>query len=123
MIDDDIVGFTRNSNNYKHFCGPNRSFPCNDCRHVATAKAFLNRSKFSAATKKRIAACINRKSVALGCGKGKPAKAKGAFEELSPELRQLAESDIFKSTKELMEASLKIEGGMDLDFSNCEGCE
>lgn len=57
------------------FCGPNRSFPVNDCKHAATAKAYLGRSKFSQSTKKRIAACINRRAKALGCPKGKPAKA------------------------------------------------
>ena len=57
------------------FCGPNRSFPVNDCRHAATAKAYLGRSKFSKSTKKKIAACINRRAKQLGCPKGKPAKA------------------------------------------------
>ena len=57
------------------FCGPNRSFPVNDCKHAATAKAYLGRSKFSQSTKKKIASCINRRAKALGCPKGKPAKA------------------------------------------------
>lgn len=61
------------------FCGPNRSFPVNDCKHAATAKAFLGRSKFSASTKKKIAACINRRAKALGCPEGKPAKAELEF--------------------------------------------
>jgi len=103
------------------FCGPNRSFPVPDCKHVGTAKAYLGRSNFSAATKKRIAACINRKAKSLGCTPGK--KAKAAFENLDLELQQLADSEIFKSTKELVEASLKVEGGMDLDFTECEDCE
>ena len=94
------------------FCGPNRSFPVPDCQHVATAKAYLNRSKFSAATKKKIAACINRKSKALGCKPGKPAKAKGS----------LADSRVFKITKELVDASIENEG-MELDFTGCVGCE
>jgi len=103
------------------FCGPNRSFPVPDCKHVGTAKAYLGRSNFSAATKKRIAACINRKAKSLGCTPGK--KAKAAFENLDLELQQLADSEIFKSTKELVEVSLKVEGGMDLDFTECEDCE
>ena len=57
------------------FCGPNRSFPVNDCKHAATAKAFLGRSKFSKSVKQKIASCINRRAKALGCPKGKPAKA------------------------------------------------
>ena len=107
------------------FCGPNRSFPVPDCKHVGTAKAYLNRSKFSAATKKRIAACINRKAKSLGCTPGKPAKAKGAieysFDNLPADLKKLSKSEIFKTTKELVDSSLENEG-MDLDF-DCENCE
>ena len=58
------------------FCGPNRSFPVPDCKHVGTAKAYLNRSNFSKSTKQKIAACINRKAKQLGCTPGKKAKAK-----------------------------------------------
>jgi len=94
------------------FCGPNRSFPVPDCQHVATAKAYLKRSKFSAATKKKIAACINRKSKALGCKPGKPAKASGS----------LANSEIFRTTRELVDASIENEG-MELQFGDCTKCE
>jgi len=108
------------------FCGPNRSFPVPDCKHVGTAKAYLNRSKFSGATKKRIAACINRKAKALGCTPGKPAKAKGAveysFDNLPEDLKKLADSKIFKTTKELVESSIENEG-MELDFVGCKDCE
>jgi hypothetical protein len=97
------------------FCGPNRSFPVNDCKHASTAKAFLKRSKFSRATKQKIAACINRKAKAMGCPAGKPAKASV---ELSTEL---AQSEIFRTTRELVEQSLENKG-MELDFENCEEC-
>jgi len=90
------------------FCGPGRSFPVPDCQHVATAKAYLNRSKFSKAVKQKIAACINRKAKELGCPEGKKAKAKGAIDGL-------ANSSIFESTKLLVEESLKNEG-VDLGF-------
>ncbi|MHA2217655.1 MAG: hypothetical protein ACXADW_14020 [Candidatus Hodarchaeales archaeon] len=92
------------------FCGPNRSFPVNDCQHASTAKAFLGRSKFSASTKKRIAACINRRAKSLGCKPGKKAKAD-----------TLADTEIFKTTRELVDQSLENEG-MDLDFADCDGC-
>ncbi len=112
------------------FCGPNRSFPVPDCQHVATAKAFLNRSNFSKATKQKIAACINRKSVQLSCSKGKPAKAKGEFDvfedltnytyaKLVKAEKALYRSEIFKTTKELVEESLK-KPDMDLDFVEIE---
>ena len=115
------------------FCGPNRSFPVPDCQHVGAAKAYLNRSNFSAATKKRIASCINGKAKALGCTPGKPAKAKGsefewlyltASEEmwkiLQPIEAALADSEIFKTTKELVEESLKSKDPVELDFSEVE---
>ena len=93
------------------FCGPNRSFPVPDCKHVGTAKAFLGRSKFSSATKAKIAACINRKAKALGCTPGKKAKADfPKYVELSTEQKQLYSSDIFETTKELVEESIKNPG-------------
>lgn len=115
------------------FCGPNRSFPVPDCKHVGAAKAYLNRSNFSAATKKRIASCINGKAKALGCTPGKPAKSKGSeFEWISmvaseefwktmqPIEAALADSEIFKTTKDLVEDSLKSEQPVELDFSEVE---
>ncbi len=98
------------------FCGPNRSFPVNDCQHASTAKAFLGRSKFSAATKKRIAACINRRSKSMGCKPGRKAKA-----DMEIALA-LAEADIFKTTKELVDQSIEAEG-LDLNFDDCEDCQ
>ena len=88
------------------FCGPDRSFPVPDCKHVAAAKAFLGRSKFSASTKKKIAACINRKAKQLGCTPGKKAKAI-KYIELSTEQKQLYSSDVFKATRKLVEQSIK----------------
>jgi len=98
------------------FCGPDRSFPVPDCKHVATAKAYLGRSKFSKATKKKIAACINRKAKQLGCKVSKKAKAHydeaGKFEynrfiELSAEEKKLYTSDVFKATRKLVDNSMK----------------
>ena len=102
------------------FCGPNSSFPVPDCKHVATAKAYLGRSKFSLSTKKRIAACINRKAKQLGCDVSKKAKASEnqypKFIELSYEEKQLYSSDIFATTRELVEESIK-NPNMDLDLT------
>jgi hypothetical protein len=98
------------------FCGPNRSFPVPDCKHVATAKAYLGRSKFSQDTKKKIAACINRKAKALGCNVSKKAKA----DELpnAPEMDvMLLEDPIFASTKELVEKSID-NPGLHLEWDN-----
>ena len=87
------------------FCGPGRSFPVNDCKHVGVAKAYLKRSKFSASTKKKIAACINRKAKALGCTPGKKAKA-AKYIDLSTEQKQLYSSEMFRETREIVEESI-----------------
>jgi hypothetical protein len=92
------------------YCGPNRSYPCPDCQHVSTAKAFLARGKFSPATKAKIAACINRKAKEMNCGGEKKAKALVNLEQ------DLENSDIFKSTRELVSQSEK-NPGLELDFS------
>lgn len=95
------------------FCGPGRSFPVPDCKHVGVARAYLGRAKFSKSTKQKIAACINSKAKSLGCTSGKSAKASEAegflpkFIELSYEQKQLYSSDIFKITKQIVEESLK----------------
>ena len=116
------------------FCGPGRSFPVNDCKHVGTAKAYLGRSNFSASTKKKIAACINRKAKSLGCTPGKKAKAGGSwddyfpkYQELSTEEKQLYSSDIFAETKILVEESIK-NPGLELypdepDGGECDECD
>lgn len=100
------------------FCGPDRSFPVNDCKHVGVAKAYLGRSNFSASTKKKIAACINRKAKQLGCTPGKKAKAV-KYVELGTEQKMLYSSDTFKSTKELVEKSIK-NPGMELFEKDCD---
>lgn len=100
------------------FCGPGRSFPVPDCKHVGTAKAYLGRSKFSASTKKKIAACINRKAKQLGCTPGKKAKAASEwtdeimpkYVELSTEEKQLYSSEVFAETKRLVEESISNPG-------------
>ena len=106
------------------FCGPNRSFPVPDCKHVAVAKAYLGRSKFSKSTKKKIAACINRKAKALGCGGDKKAKAGQEerhylyYRELSAEQKAIYRSDDFATTKELVEQSLD-QPELELDDWEC----
>lgn len=105
------------------FCGPGRSFPCNDCQHVATAKAFLNRSKFSASTKKKIAACINKKAKALGCNTENKAKAytEFSYESLTKDQKALYDSDVFEETRNLVEESIK-KPDQSLDFTDCTEC-
>lgn len=105
------------------FCGPNKSFPVPDCKHVAVAKAYLGKSKFSKSAKEKIAACINKKAKKLGCDVSKKAKAGEndtlKFIELSYEQKQLYTSEVFASTKALVEKSCK-NPGMELDFVNID---
>jgi hypothetical protein len=49
------------------FCGPERSFPVNDCAHYTAALRLIGRYKGSG-DKGRIRACIERKGKRLGCG-------------------------------------------------------
>ena len=89
-----------------------RAFPCHDCSHVAVAKSYLKRSKFSKNVKEKIAACINRRAKLLKCNVIKKAKA-GTFPkfiELSYKEKKLYSSDIFKTTKKLVEESIKNQG-------------
>lgn len=53
------------------FCGPNRSFPANDCAHVRAGFRLLNRAKVSESTKNKIQTCLNKKNESLNCGVGK----------------------------------------------------
>jgi len=89
------------------FCGPGRSFPVNDCAHYTAALRLLNRSKFSDSTKAKIRACVNRKGKAMGCTKKS---------EKSADIDALINSDVFKTTRELVEQSLESKG---LDFDDC----
>jgi len=55
------------------FCGPGRSWPVPDCKHVTVAKAMLNwpnvKKKLSDAQRASILACVNKKAAAMKCGK------------------------------------------------------
>lgn len=98
------------------FCGPGRSFPVNDCAHYTAALRLLNRSKYSDSTKKNIRACINRRGKKLGCGGAK--KAKSYVEENNIDINALIASEIFESTRELVELSIE-NPGMDFEDCNC----
>jgi hypothetical protein len=48
------------------FCGPERSFPVNDCAHYTAAKRLIGRYK-GPGDKSAIMACIERKGESMGC--------------------------------------------------------
>jgi hypothetical protein len=80
------------------FCGPNRSFPVNDCKHYSTAKAFLDRYK-GPGDKSKIRACIERRGKALKCPtalKSKDEILKDASAEIKALLdEEFARADVF----------------------------
>jgi len=49
------------------FCGPERSFPVNDCAHVTAAKRLIGRAKLSDQQKKKVLDCVDRKSTSMKC--------------------------------------------------------
>lgn len=49
------------------FCGPNRSFPVNDCAHVTAARRLVSRAKLSDAQKAKVMACVNAKASQMKC--------------------------------------------------------
>jgi len=51
----------------KSFCGPNRSFPVEDCAHHTAALRLLGRAKISDGAKEKIRACVERKGKTLKC--------------------------------------------------------
>ncbi len=57
----------RNSLKASTFCGPNKSFPVNDCAHYTAALRLLSRYKGSG-SKDAIRKCIERKGKAMKCG-------------------------------------------------------
>lgn len=65
------------------FCGPGRSFPVPDCKHVKAGLSLLGRYK-GPGDKNKIRACIYRKAKSMGCFKGKEG-------DLSPLLSDLDE--------------------------------
>lgn len=102
------------------FCGPGRSFPVNDCAHYTAALRLLNRSKYSDSTKASIRACVNRKGKAMGCSGAK--KEKSFIKEYGMSIDDLINSEIFSTTRDMVEESIK-NPGMDLDFSGIEFCD
>lgn len=97
-----------------------RAFPTPDCKHIAVAKAYLSKSKFSKATKKKIAACINRRARLLKCSGDKKAKAyiEYSYESLSKDEKSLYDLEVFDTTRSLVEES-EANPGMDL-YCDCK---
>ena len=97
----------RNKLKDSDFCGPNRSFPVTDCEHVRVARAYLNRSKFSDATKEKISACINKKAKKFKCDSEKASQVTSfGFKDLTVSEIKLSATSIFEVTNTLVNASI-----------------
>lgn len=94
------------------FCGPDRSFPVNDCAHCTAAKRLIGRYK-GPGDKSKIKACIERKCKSLGCDEGK--KNGDSEPEPSPthELEKKSNDELlegyYETEAELIKRSLKPE--------------
>jgi len=87
------------------FCGPDRSFPVNDCIHYRVAKTYLGRYK-GPGDKKKILACIERRGKLLGCGKW--AKKDELLDQVNEEIRPFVEEN-FVAKDELVDLNEKFE--------------
>jgi len=65
----------------KSFCGPERSFPAHDCKHVKAGLSLLGRYK-GPGSKAKIRACLYRKARSLNCFKSGPGAKKKDFEAM-----------------------------------------
>jgi hypothetical protein len=89
------------------FCGPNRSFPVNDCAHVTAAMRMISKYKASDEVKGKIMSCIRSKSSKMGCDKSKDHLdleekfdiLQKQYEELEDKFKTVLESIIANNSK------------------------
>jgi len=71
----------------KSFCGPDRSFPANDCNHVKAGLSLLGRYK-GPGNKANIKACLYRKAKAKGCFKSSKEAADESLFRFEPVIKE-----------------------------------
>lgn len=74
------------------FCGPERSFPVNDCAHVTAAKRLLNRAKLSDSQKAKVLSCVNEKAESMKCDASKDETFSKEINDLKEEIKSLREA-------------------------------
>jgi len=109
MVNEDAALSTEERNKLPDsaFCGPNRSFPVNDCAHVTAAMKMIGKYKASDAVKGKIMSCIRAKSSKMGCDKSKDHleleekfnALQKHYEELEDKFKTVLESLVVKSKK------------------------
>ena len=92
------------------FCGPNRSFPVNDCAHVTAARRLIGTAKLSDATKSRILSCVSRKAKALGCGGKDEAGVSAPLTDAATSVAGAAISDVIRSLFDQEVAYFSVHG-------------
>jgi hypothetical protein len=101
------------------FCGPNRSFPVNDCAHVVAARRLIGRYK-GPGSKTAILACVARKAKTLGCPIKKDNQDSQNEEKDSFVLESLSDSDLAQTLldveKLMNQRNLRAE-------RKCDSCE
>ena len=83
------------------FCGPERSFPVNDCAHVTAAKRLIGRAKLSDEQKNKVLSCIDKRSISMKC------ETKEVDQDFSKEISSLKEE--IKILKEKLSLDSKEE--------------
>ena len=74
------------------FCGPERSFPVNDCAHVTAARRLLNRAKLSDSQKAKVLSCVNDKAESMKCDVSKDETFAKEINDLKEEIKSLKEA-------------------------------
>ena len=73
------------------FCGPERSFPVNDCVHATAARRLIGRAKLSDSEKAKILVCVNNKAKDMSCDKTAEDKLEDLASRLEAEIQGLKE--------------------------------
>ena len=86
------------------FCGPERSFPVNDCAHVTAARRLIGRAKLSDSQKAKVLACVDRKAKSMSCDKSAEDKLDDLAARLEAEIKNLKErlSNLSDSKEEVV---------------------
>ena len=113
LEDKALTAEERNNLPESAFCGPNRSFPVNDCAHVTAARRLISRAKLSDGQKAKVLACVNKKAVAMKCD----VEAQSDSEEVSAIRKEIA--DLKKSLeKELVDVKKLLQDKLDQLVTN-----
>jgi len=103
------------------FCGPNRSFPVNDCAHYTAAKRLLGRYK-GPGSKDSIMDCIEKKGKALGCSTAKDEQDSTDESGTSVATHLKDASDEVISETLLSVEKLMVDRGLKAE-RKCDNCE